>query len=956
MLAVLDGGKCGLITILVMLCLLAGTAGAAQDIFVISGIWTAPAGVTTVNVEAWGGGGAGGGQNLNSDGGGGGGGGAYSKVSGLTVIPGNTYAVTVGAGGTGVAGGTGGTGGDSYFIDITTVLAKGGAGGAPSTGTPPAGGLGGAAAAGVGTIKFSGGNGGVGRNHNTGLGGPGGSSAGTAANGTSGPDPYSDSGVGTNTIAQPPPAGGGIGGNGGDTGVDGFAPASGNGGGGGGSGDGTNRIGGNGAGGKVVISYPTIPLVTSISLASIDPTAANTAVSWTVTFDQSVTGVDVGDFVLVESNGATGSSLTSVAGSGAVWTVTANTGTGASGLLGLNLVDNDSILSIDSLPLGGAGAGNGNFTGAVYTISFTPTYVFTNGACTDSTAIGVGCTTITWSPQVAGQALGNIYITNVNAAGIPSWLHKTQIRTHNIAFRLACHDPATHAGMPATFSATSLLCSPTVWSAAEVITFPAGSPSAGPYSFSYDDVGKIELWMRNSAATTSMGASGSFVVKPHHFDLSGIQQTAVPNLVNPAAADETGAKFVKAGENFTVIVTARNALGVTTANFGQESSAEGVKLTSVLVAPAGGVNGALTGTFSAFSSGVATSDGVSLLPDGVTASTPYTWNEVGIITLTPSIADGDYLGAGDVTGTTSGNVGRFIPDHFITTITDGCTGSGFSYSGQPFTLAVTAMNGLGVPTITVNYDGTINTLPNFSKAVTLTAWDALTGLISPPEGNLTNTSVAAADFTQGIATIQATNVGPATLAPDFTFISRTTAPVQIRVRSDDTDAVTSSGFSEGTTWVRSGRANIANAHGLELHALPVSFRSEYWSGGWVLNAADGCSGDGLSGGTVGVTLSAAPVTCAQDSGSPGLSGAGCAAAGPVSQRFKEGGVAGFAGDFNLWLKAPGSGNTGTVTVTGNVPAWLQYPWTGAAAINPSARATFGIYRGPQEFIDLRENY
>jgi hypothetical protein len=943
--AILDGGKCGLTTFVAMLCLLAGSAGAAQDNFVVSGIWTAPAGVTTIDVEAWGGGGAGGGQNQGTDGGGGGGGGAYSKVSGLTVIPGNTYAVTVGAGGIGVAGGTGGTGGDSYFIDITTVLATGGVGGVPSTGTPPAGGAGGAAAAGVGTIKFSGGNGGVGRNHNTGLGGPGGSSAGTAANGTSGPDPYSDGGGGTDTTAQPPPAGGGIGGDGGAAGNNGFAPASGNGGGGGGSGDGTNRIGGNGAGGKVVISYPTIPLVTAISLASTDPTAANTAVSWTVTFDQSVSGVDAGDFVLVESNGATGSSLTSVAGSGAVWTVTANTGTGASGLLGLNLVDNDSILSIDSLPLGGAGAGNGNFTGAIYTISFTPTYVFTNGACTDSTAIGVGCTAITWSSQVAGQALGNIYITNVNAAGIPTWLHKTQVRTRNIAFRLACHDPATHAGMSATFSATSLLCSPTVWSAAEVVAFPAGSPSAGPYSFIYDDVGKIELWMRDSAATTSMGASGSFVVAPDHFDLSGIQQTAVPNLVNPAAANETGAKFVKAGENFTVTVTARNALGVTTANFGQESSAEGVKLTSVLVAPAGGVNGALTGTFSAFSSGVATSDGVSLLPDGVTASTPYTWNEVGIITLTPSIADGDYLGTGDVTGTTSGNVGRFIPDHFITSITDGCTGSGFSYSGQPFTLVVTAMNGLAVPTTTVNYDGTAVTLPNFSKGVTLTVWDALTGLIPDPDGALTNSSVLAADFTQGIAT----------LAPVYTFTSRTTAPASIRIRSDDTDAVTSSGFSEGTAEIRSGRAYIANAHGLEMHALPVQFRTEYWSGGWVLNA-DSCSGDGLSGGTVGVTLSAAPVTCVQDTGSPGLSGSGCAAAGPVSQRFKEGGAAGFAGDFNLWLKAPGSGNTGTVTVTGNVPVWLQYPWTGAAAVDPEASATFGIYRGAKEFIDLRENY
>ena len=47
--------------------------------------------------------------------------------------------------------------------------------------------------------------------------------------------------------------------------------------------------------------------------------------------------------------------------------VTASTGTG-SGTLGLDLIDNDSILDASGNPLGGAGAGNGNFRGDVYTI------------------------------------------------------------------------------------------------------------------------------------------------------------------------------------------------------------------------------------------------------------------------------------------------------------------------------------------------------------------------------------------------------------------------------------------------------------------------------------------------------------------------------------------------------------------------------------------------------------
>jgi MSHA biogenesis protein MshQ len=35
---------------------------------------------------------------------------------------------------------------------------------------------------------------------------------------------------------------------------------------------------------------------------------------------------------------------------------------------------------------------------------------------------------------------------------------------------------------------------------------------------------------------------------------------------------------------------------------------------------------------------------------------------------------------------------------------------------------------------------------------------------------------------------------------------------------------------------------------------------------------------------------------------------------------------------------------------------LQYPWGGGAAINPNARATFGVYKGANEFIYQRENY
>ncbi len=257
---------------LLLLSLASAPLPAATDTYTDAGnaTWTAPSGVSYVDVQVWGGGGAGGGQDRNSDGGGGGGGGAYSLKRSIAVVAGTTYNLQVGAGGIAVAGAAGGAGGDSYFNNAATVMAKGGSGGSPSTGTPPPGGAGGVAASGVGDIKFSGGAGGRGRNSSTGRGGPGGSSAGTAADGTSGATTWST------LTAAAAPSGGGIGGNGGDTNEDGNAPASGSGGGGGGSGEGNDRRGGNGAPGKVVISYlpctPPANIPSDISVSCVcDP-------------------------------------------------------------------------------------------------------------------------------------------------------------------------------------------------------------------------------------------------------------------------------------------------------------------------------------------------------------------------------------------------------------------------------------------------------------------------------------------------------------------------------------------------------------------------------------------------------------------------------------------------------------------------------------------------------------
>jgi len=118
---------------------------------------------------------------------------------------------------------------------------------------------------------------------------------------------------------------------------------------------------------------PSGPAVSAIT-RDMNETNSLDVVSWTVTFTEAVTGVEASDFQLAVS-GLVGATITGVTGSGDAWTVTASTGTGT-GTVGLNLVDNDSIINASNEPLGGSGTGNGNFTGEVYNISDTSCVTF----------------------------------------------------------------------------------------------------------------------------------------------------------------------------------------------------------------------------------------------------------------------------------------------------------------------------------------------------------------------------------------------------------------------------------------------------------------------------------------------------------------------------------------------------------------------------------------------------
>ena len=193
--------------------------------------WTAPSGVTSVQVECWGEGGNGGTSVHGSHSGAGGGGGEYAKETSVAVTAGSGYTFTIGAGGSGT---------NTVFTgDSQTVTGHHGGNAAGQT----------AGSAGTGSTNATHFDGGAGASGTTGAsvsGGGGGSGAGTGAAG----------GNASGSTGGTAPSGGGNGGGGGSalaTGTDGSSP--GGAGGGGGSGGSFNHAGGNGAGGQIILTY-----------------------------------------------------------------------------------------------------------------------------------------------------------------------------------------------------------------------------------------------------------------------------------------------------------------------------------------------------------------------------------------------------------------------------------------------------------------------------------------------------------------------------------------------------------------------------------------------------------------------------------------------------------------------------------------------------------------------------
>lgn len=555
----------------------------------------------------------------------------------------------------------------------------------------------------------------------------------------------------------------------------------------------------------------------------------------------------------------------------------------------------------------------------------------------------------TFGNQVSGDLFGPYWLRAVKTNTATKACEAAFSSPHAVTLNYQCIDPATcSAGNKLTVGASSIASTGTSVN----LAFDAnGNASLG--SLSYLDVGKIRI---NATATvggttmsgSSKGASGtSFIVKPYSLVLTDIKQTASPNLANPGAANATGSRFVRASENFSATVTSVNSTcaanlstytllsalpsSCVTPNYGKEATAEAATINSALVSGLGlNANPVLNNpsAFGTFNLGSAT-------------ATTFSWDEVGVINLTPAIRDGDYLGAGTASVQSAKTVGRFYPDHFDVTVTPQCGGfvyGGSATAGQPFSVSAVAKNGKSPSAVTANYryESAAQTSMNFARAVnlTLSSGGAVGSLYVDSTSGGTG-AIPAANFAGGSGQVQ---FDAATGKVSYGFSIFPTVPTAIAIHAEDADSASGAALVAGTDGtvslpggVRAGRLWLSNAYGSELLPLNVPAKVQYWkSTGWETNVLDTCTALTVpTNANSGLTNTLRTKTTATLSS-------------PLA-----------SGDSRLRLSTPGSGNAGVVDISGNVlrggNTWLALPV-------PVARACFGVCGPRSSVIYFRESF
>jgi hypothetical protein len=530
------------------------------------------------------------------------------------------------------------------------------------------------------------------------------------------------------------------------------------------------------------------------------------------------------------------------------------------------------------------------------------------------------------------------------------------------------------------------------------LNFGSTADNTARFDLTYPDAGKIQLHARYNipvdgslSGVYMKGSSNAFVVRP--FGLSIAVEDA-NNIENPAAITHNGAVFISAGDIFTTTIkavqwktgqdsnndgnpdeTVNIASNLVTTNFGNEITAEMVEITHALYIPKPAELGALSNSSFSFDNGIASNSNM-------------TYSEVGIISFSAHLNDNTYLTANDILGKAP-YVGRFIPENFVLSINkEGsfisvCEGIDidmpFAYSGQMsiVTPSKGVLRYLEQPEIlitpksklgnhTKNYTGNFNKL-TLSGINRFMIDDGTGTLVLAPIEDTTQSGVngdkvrLTSNFNDGILT---ENLGVLSFQyndlDDFFYLHEENSeiipfPADINlaiasiIDSDtvtalDADGIGDTGIANDTVItlnptgkeIRFGRAYLANSFGPETSDLPQSLVVQYLdtTTHYENTSDDTCTAFNSS--------NIALTTIDFDKRKTGVNA--------VSGHFINGETR------KIELLAPSDGSRKNVGVAYGAYDWLKYDWSsnGVYDENPSAIATFGLYRGNDRIIYMRE--
>lgn len=335
-------------------------------------------------------------------------------------------------------------------------------------------------------------------------------------------------------------------------------------------------------------------------------------------------------------------------------------------------------------------------------------------------------------------------------------------------------------------------------------------------SLLYEDVGTLTL--NASTASPAIIGSDSFVVAPASFRIT-------PNESNPH----------KAGSPFNADVTALNALGNATPNFGKESSATQVRVNFNKCTPTanlGGVAGVVaTGLVQSFTNGKGQAANISWSEVGTGDLTAYIDNNPASASAPLPYLSSSIKPAGSTATANSSCTQSFVPHHFD--VTHESTRL-FWYSGQTIDkIKVTAKayaNPPSAATTTQNY--MLGAAANAKVDLAAFSDGPPVAAILPATGTLDIASIAGSAF-------QGSNKGEAELTPVFKFAQIKTAPLPLRIRATEGSVVTSANGKEDVIPIRSGRLRLSNAFGGVSTVVSMRVRAEYWNGSnWLWNTQD----------------------------------------------------------------------------------------------------------------------